>query len=154
MDIKDLITLSEIFLNASEEDGDLVRIVEQKGYKTVDAERYVAFMPIAFGRVVINRIGKVSFSSLYKIKENSRVYSLEKEPIFCMATDLAIKCYEQGIVDKEVFSAIATRSAELNAVDKALNAGDDINGAEFAPIFLFGYKTLGKKKRWFSHLYS
>jgi len=57
MDSVELVNLASIFLDSSEKDDeDLINIVEGKGFKRELAERYVAFMPIAFGRVVIKQI--------------------------------------------------------------------------------------------------
>lgn len=154
MNIDDLINLSSIFVNAPDDDGALTKIVEDRGYKTDLAERFVAFMPLAFGRVVINKIGSVSFTSSYKVKEQNREFSLEEEPIYCLAYKLAFESYENGILEREVFSAIATRSAELDSVNKALNAGEDINGAKFSTILLFGFNTLGKPTNWFRRIFS
>jgi parvulin-like peptidyl-prolyl isomerase len=154
MNTEDLIQLSGIFVDASDDDSELVEALEKQSYSQAVAERYVAFMPIAFGRVVLNQIGSINFSSLYKTSEGSKEFSLNEEPIFKLAFDLATQSYEQGILDREVFSAIASRSAEFNAANKALNDGADINGATFAPVLLFGYKTLDKKKGFFRGLFS
>ena len=59
MNIEKLIELSEVFLDAPEDDAELVHIVEGKGYDKNFAERFVAFMPLAFGRVVIDQLGTV-----------------------------------------------------------------------------------------------
>jgi len=154
MNIEDLIKLSSVFINAPEDEMLLTKLVEAKGYKTELAERFVAFMPIAFGRVVIKQLGEVSFTSTYIVKEDGNEYSLTDEPLYCLAQSLAVESYENGTIGREVFSAIATRSAEIGSVNKALNEGIDINGAKFSPILLFGYKTLGKKQGLFGGIFS
>jgi hypothetical protein len=153
MELDDLINLSEIFVDAPDDEA-LTKVVESKGYKKELAERFVAFLPIAFGRIVIAQIADVSFTLNYKVKETSNEYSLTNEPIYNLAHDLAVESYEKGRITREVYSAIALRSAELVAVNKALNAGEDINGANFSTIVLFGYKTLGKSNNWFRSIFS
>jgi len=154
MNVDDLINLASVFVDAPDDDEALTKIVENRGYKIDLAERFVAFMPLAFGRVVISKIGDVSFTSNYKVKEQNQEFALNEEPIYCLAYKLAIESYEKGIIEREIFSAIATRSAELNSVNKALNAGEDINGAKFSTILLFGFNTLGKPKSWFRRIFS
>ncbi len=154
MNTEELISLSGIFVGASDDDTELVESLEKRGYAQAVAERYVAFMPIAFGRVIISQVGNVGFSSLYKTSESSKEFNLNEEPIFTLASDLAVQSYEQGILEQEVFSAIASRSSEFNAVNKALNDGGVIYGATFAPVLLFGYKTLGKTKGFLRGLFS
>ncbi len=154
MNITDLINLSSVFLDAPNDDGALTKIVEGRGYKTDVAERFVAFMPIAFGRVVINKIGNVTFTSSYKVDEQNGEFSLVEEPIYRLAYELATESYDKGVLEREVFSAIATRSAELNAVSKALNSGEDINDATFSTLRLFGFKTLGEPTNWFRRIFS
>jgi hypothetical protein len=146
MDKKSIIKLASIFLEASEkEDTEIVVILKERGIKLDKAERFVAFLPIAFGRVVINRLGQVKFSNVYRIKGIAAEFCLDKEPIFNEAYNIATESYLANVIPRENFSAIAGRSPELNAVSKALDEGADINGAEFQPVLLFGYKTIGKQ---------
>ncbi len=149
-----MIDISDVFLEETTEDQDLVKLIEARGIEKHNAERCVAFMPIAFGRVIINEIGNVDFSDKYKIHKSSKRYLLTEDKIYCSAMELAIESYKTGLVGREVFSAIATRSAELVAVNKALNNDSDINGAEFKDILLFGYSTIGNKKGWFGGIFS
>ncbi len=142
-----IIKLSTIFHGAENtEDAELISKLIENGISVEEAERFIAFLPIAFGRVIINQIGNVHFSGLYKIKENGMEFELNDEPIYRFAEEIANESYISGLVGREVFSAIATRSAELNAVNNALNEETDLNSAEFKPVLLFGYKTLGKRK--------
>lgn len=154
MNIEDLINNAAVFQIPSSDDKELIEAVEKNGFETEEAERYVALMPVAFGRVVINQIAKITFSTKYKTDQWSDEFNLTDEPIFMLASELAEKCYKEGVLEKELFSDIATRSAELSAVNKALNAEEDLNGGKFAPVLLFGYKTLGQKKSWLSRVFS
>ncbi|HEY6020953.1 MAG TPA: hypothetical protein VIY48_13940 [Candidatus Paceibacterota bacterium] len=112
----------------------------------------VAFLPIAFGRVVIAHIGKINFTTRYRIQETGHSCSFSEEPIFIEAIKIATESYHTGLVPRELFSAVALRSAELDAVNKALNNGDVIDGASFNDVVFSGYKTLCKRK-WFKQLF-
>jgi len=154
MNIENLIEISDVFVEAPDEDQDLIVQVIEKGFSKNEAERVVGFMPIAFGRAVIEQVSEVTFSEKYKVKENSKEYSLNDEPIYCTALNLAKESYDKGVIEQATFAAIATRSAELDAVNKALNEGQDLTGAKFAPVLLFGYETLGETKGWFKRVFS
>lgn len=125
-------------------DRELVNHLYNEGFGIEESERLAAFLPIAFARVVIAHLAKVSFTADYKIRETGRVFSLSDEPIFVEAIKLATESYHNGLIARETFSALATRSPELDAVNKALNDGADINGASFNTIELYGYKYIGK----------
>lgn len=113
------------------DDGELVNHLCNEGFGLEESERLVAFLPIAFARVVIAHLAKVSFTADYRVKETNRVYLLSDEPIFVEAIKLATESYHNGLIAREAFTALASRSPELDAVNKALNDGADINGATF-----------------------
>lgn len=141
-----LIQVAQYFVGKTGmDDGDLVDLLHGNGLAREESERLVAFLPIAFGRVVIAHIGKVSFTTDYRVKETGKTYSLSDEPIFVEALKLAAEGYHSGLFSRESFTAVALRSPELDAVNKALNDGTDINGASFQTVEFFGYKSLGKR---------
>ena len=105
--------LAHMFLDVQGKDNeDLITMVEQHGYARDMAERYVALLPIAFGRVVMQAVGHVTFSETYKISAESDEYDLREEDIYVQALQLAIANYESGELGRERFTAIASRSAE------------------------------------------
>ena len=143
MHSEDLAKVTEVFLNSGgKEDVELVRELEQRGFDTHTAEGYVAFMPIAFGRVLIRQMAKVSFSDKYCPTEDSTERSLTDEEVYLEAFRLA----SESSLGEDVFAAIAMRSAELKAIHQALEQNADVDGGEFGPVVLFGYETLGRAK--------
>jgi hypothetical protein len=155
MNKEHIVNLISVFSGSENlEDEDLINKLRENGLNMEEAERLIAFFPIAFGRVIINTLGNVDFSDLYRIKENGKEFKLTDEPIYKLAENVALESYETGLVGRELFSAIATRSAELNAVNKALNEDVDLNSAVFKPVLLFGYKSIGKNKEFLSGIFS
>jgi hypothetical protein len=149
-----LIALSAIFCRAENSDeAELISKLVQGGLGEDEAERVVAFLPIAFGRVVISQVGEVRFSRTYMTEDTGREFELDAEPIYCLALEVAKESYASGILGRERFSEIATRSAELQAVNKALNAGVKVDGSETHPVLFFGYKTLGTPRGFFKRLF-
>ncbi len=141
----ELIQAARHFVGATEkDDSEIVATLIEDGLGLAAAERVAAFLPIAFGRVVLSHLAKITFTTDYVIHETGQTRSLSSEPIFTAALALATESYHSGILAKETFSAIATRSAEMAAVSKAMNDGADVNGASLRSIEFSGYKTLGK----------
>lgn len=70
MNKKDILKLFDLFMQYQHlDDIELVTQLQQQGFSLPDAERCVAFFPIAFGRVVIEKLATVNFSQHYKLKE-------------------------------------------------------------------------------------
>jgi hypothetical protein len=152
MDQEQLIKLTGYFVNSlDKDDEDLVQEMVRSGETLEIAERVVVFLPIAFSRVVISHMANVTFSEEFKVKETNQLGSLLNEPIYVEALKLACESYHSGTISGDVFTAIATRSHEIDAVNKALNASVDINGSKFSPVVIFGWRTFGKQS-WFQKL--
>jgi hypothetical protein len=138
----------DVFLDAPDQnDQQLVAILLKKGVQIETAERFVAFLPIAFGRAVLERMGAVKFSDTFVVKETGKQYRLTDEAIFNEAQALANESFQTGVMSKDMFSAVAMRSAELRAANNALNQGTKIDGAPFSPVVIWGYTTFGKNTR-------
>lgn len=147
MNKKDILKLFKLFLEYQHlDDIALVSQLQQEGFSQPDAERCVAFFPIAFGRVVIEKLAKVNFSQHYKLKEELYEFEhpLAEEPIYQMAFKLATEGFNRSKVKVEVFQVIINRSAEVIAVNKALNQHMDVDGSNLNLVF-WGYQTMGKK---------
>ena len=147
MNKKDILKLFDLFVEYQHlDDIALVDQLQQEGFSLPDAERCVAFFPIAFGRVVIEKLANVNFSQHYTLKEElyQHEYPLAEEPMYQMALKVATQGFNRSKVSAEVFQAVINRSAEVIAVNKALNQYVDVGGARLN-LVLWGYQTLGKK---------
>ncbi len=147
MNKKDILKLLDLFVEYQHlDDIALVAQLQQEGFAQADAERCVAFFPVAFGRVVIEKMAKVNFSQHYKLKEELYAFEhpLAEEPIYQMAVKLATTGFDRSKVRAETFQVIINRSAEVMAVNKALNQHVDVDGSNLNLVF-WGYQTLGTK---------
>jgi hypothetical protein len=61
---------------------------------------------------------------------------MQTEPIFQLATELAVEVYHNG--PRELFKTIASRSAVITTINKALNAGGSLEGATLSGPALIG----------------
>ena len=84
-----------------------------------DAQR---FIPLAFGREVLNGTGVTLPDTYVRADANGQQErALKDEPFYTEAMRLAPAIASE--LGMEVFSAVAFQSAELHAVNNALNAG-------------------------------
>jgi hypothetical protein len=149
-----MIQYADVFLNADhKDDQQLVSNLLLRGVRLEAAERLVAFLPIAFGRVVLRALAPMNLSESFLIEETGKLHPLKGEKFFHDAEVLARDSYQTGLPSKDVFSSIALRSPELSAANNALNAGVPIDKAVLSPVVLWSYKTLGTKSL-FGRLFS
>ena len=144
-----------VFLEMNDSD-DIPMCSEIKalGFKAYDAERIVAFLPIAFCRVALSHKFDIEFADVYRIKNSDDEFSFQNEPVYKAAIELGSHIYHHEEDLAESFNTIAMRSSEFNVVNQALNNGTDIAGAKLSAPLYFGYKTLGKKQSVLSKLFS
>jgi hypothetical protein len=119
---------------ASKSDGDLVEALVATGFSSRESEFLVAFLPMAFGRVALENLGRPEFSETVSAETRRGAFveiPLSVVPIYGAALDLAreIHMIGTGRLLQEQFSAVAGRSAEVNAASSLIDAGGSIDGA-------------------------
>ena len=103
------------------------------------ARRLIDCVPEAFGIVLASHVGKVRVPASFSARSRGgpwRSFPFDAEPIFAEAARIATDMYHSG--DRAVLGNIAKRSAVLDVVNKALNAGDTIDGATLSGPALNG----------------
>lgn len=119
------------------------------------ARRAIDWIPEAFALVVIGHMAKVKLPTTFSAKGRDgvwRQFPLSAEPIFAQAIRKAAETFHDG--PRDLFSAIAQRSGILDSVNKALNAGQDINGATLSGPALIGIpaETYAVRGNWWQRL--
>ncbi|GGC00583.1 hypothetical protein GCM10011352_28430 [Marinobacterium zhoushanense] len=144
-----------IFLELKDSgDAHICKAIEELGIERETAERISAFFPSAFCRVALADHLQVEFPDSYMINGSDKLYPYKEEPIYAMGIELASIIYHHEQELSGIFNSIVTRSAECDAINRALNAGEGISGSKLSPIRYFGYKTIGKRRNVFSRLFS
>lgn len=103
------------------------------------AKRLISWLPEAFGIVLIPHIDSVILPKTFRAKNKRGEWveiDLDAEPIFRPAVQLATHMYHNG--PRSIFSNIATRSAIVDAVNRALNEVGSIQGATLSGPALVG----------------
>ena len=142
MNKADLISHAAIFLEFPESDETgLIAELEKRGLTKYDAERLVAFLPIAFGRYLIAKKVYVNNADQVLIHETGQACALSSEPVYRAAVEIAESNQAGPIMPNDLFEEIAFRSAEVIAVAQAMEQGVNLHGATFQPVELWGYTT-------------
>ena len=106
------------------------------------ARRLVDCVPEAFGLLLIAHLGKLDLSALpqsFSARDATggwRAFPFSAEPIFAASGLLAARILHEG--PRTRLETIASRSALLATVNKALNAGADLIGARLSGPALLG----------------
>jgi hypothetical protein len=109
---------------ADRPDEEIVRALVSQGADPALAEKLVDFVPIAFGRPVLERLGvRPSEEGVLLSGDGERRFRLMDDPVFADAIALARGAYARGTMPTDVFRAVAMRGAELRAVNEALASG-------------------------------
>lgn len=103
------------------------------------ARRLMDWLPEAFGLILVGHMGEIGLPRTFKARDHSgewREIPLSNEPVFARAVEFAAHVYHAG--PRHLFSGMAAQSAVVDAVSRALNAGDAIDGATLGPIEMRG----------------
>ena len=121
------------------------------------ARRAIDWIPEAFALVVVGHMAKVNLPTTFSAKGQDGAwhqFPLSAEPIFAQAVRKAAETFHHG--PRDVFGAVAKRSGILGAVNKALNAGQDINGATLSGPALIGIpaETYTLRRSWWQRVWA
>jgi hypothetical protein len=103
------------------------------------ARRLIDWLPEAFGIVFIPHMAKVNVPTTFSAKSKDGrwiEFKFGVEPIFEGAVRLGMEMYHCG--HRGTFRNIVSRSSTLDAVNRALNQGDSIEGATLSGPVLIG----------------
>ena len=131
-------TLAAYASSAWESEDDIVRDLCSAGVARLLAERLVALVPLAFGRVLISHMEEVHFptSAVLTTRDGSlKSCDLGTERIFVSALEIATAMFHEG--PRHLFQGAASASAEVAVVNQLLNSGGTLAGVRFMePRFL------------------
>jgi hypothetical protein len=109
------------------------------GFTSREAALLIGLVPIAFARPILEQLGVTEFVKTISAKDKHGNWvniPLASIPIYGVALSIAREHRSVGLIDHEAYKRIVGRSAPLNAVSKALNAGADVKGATVADALI------------------
>jgi hypothetical protein len=105
------------------------------------------FLPITFGWALLKKMGVEKFPSTFKLldKKNNEVeFNVSEQNMFMGSLTLAFNTFEYGYTEKvtqEVVTELINRSAEVDAANRALNAGSEIKGASLQSTLIHSIRA-------------
>ncbi|MBI4914587.1 MAG: hypothetical protein HY825_01955 [Acidobacteria bacterium] len=136
---REICSTLEAYRARLESEADIVEMLQTQGITYLLAEKLVALVPLAFGRVLLSHMPEhptFSKTAVLEAEDGTLVpVDLQTEPIFRRAVELATEMYHRG--PRELFGPAATASAELSAANHLLHSGATLRGVAFTePRFL------------------
>jgi hypothetical protein len=129
------------------DDNDVVSALFQSGLSEVDAELLIRFVPCALSFALLKLMGARTFPSTFQVKNNAGQWvelPLAREHYFSAALgvgyDVTTRGYNERI-SREIFQAVASRSAEMNLLNRFFAAGgtkEELSQAVICPPILLG----------------
>jgi hypothetical protein len=135
---------------ADRDNESMVAELTNAGFSKLEANLLVVLMPTAFSRPLLEKAGITDFASSISAptRRGGRVdIPLRTWPMFGEALALAREHDQSGILDQDAYKRITLRSAEVNALNRALNEGADVKGGAIASAIIWpcaedlGYET-------------
>jgi hypothetical protein len=107
-------------------EGDVATALLDSGIDVATAERLIAFVPMAFGRVLLSAAGVTGFEDGFEIRDpdsgRSRRGRLSAESLFVAATEYA-RTRGGGALTEEQVRRVAETSAEVRAAMQLARGG-------------------------------
>jgi hypothetical protein len=138
---------SLIFAHRNESEASLISILAKEFGNNLTARKIYYFLPITFGWVLLKKMGVQNFPSTFKVlnKNNKEVeFNVSGQDIFMGSLTLAFNIFEHGyteIITQEVVTELINRSSEVDAANRALNAGSEIKGATLQATLIHSIKA-------------
>jgi hypothetical protein len=113
----------------------LVDALIAAGFGNLESEMLAVFLPLAFGRVALERVGRIDFVETVSARTRRGQWvniPLHDVPTYVAALALARESYRTRILAEGQFAAVAGWSAEVNVVSDALYKELSIDGAALA----------------------
>ena len=148
-----LIAAIEILGNESIDDDEIDARISNLVSDPMTVRRLADWPPEAFGLVLISHGWQIhlptTFTALDK-RERSIEFHFDREPIFAASLIIAQEMYHNG--PRDIFRIVSLRSAMLNTVNSALNAGASVDGGTLSGPALIGipaeFYQLPKRSFW------
>jgi hypothetical protein len=114
------------------DDAQLVRVLAEAGFSKLDAEQLVTFVPLAFSRPVLERMGVTDLPESFSVMTRAGRWvqmSLAEQPVYVLAASIIGDSDTMAAMSNATFKHLVKRCPMANAADGLLNAGQDFSEA-------------------------
>jgi hypothetical protein len=142
--------------HATLDDERLGEVMCNEGFSSQQAAELLAFVPLAFGRPLLEELGVKEFSSTVSAPSRAggrRNVPLRYQAAYIRSLSLARQHWRTGELG-DVYEAVALRSAEVIVVNKALNEGVGVKGGTLSVAIFGPYAESLNQGPWWLRLWS
>jgi len=119
-------------------DEELVHALVAAGFSKLDSKQLVCFVPLAFSRPVLERLGVTDIAESFSVMTGAGRWvemQLSTQPVYSLAASIIGDPETMAAMSNQAFKRVITRCPMLNAANHALNTGSDVAGAACAVAF-------------------
>lgn len=116
------------------DDANLAATFVERGFDLEEGRRLIEFLPLAFGRVLLARIGTTVQPTCMRTTKSGIAVErrLDKNALWREISDFVDEQVTGGLSDNDLLR-LAGRSAEFDAVNQLLNQGSDARTIVLSP---------------------
>lgn len=142
---KDVLETTRAYLLADGERDNAIKLLVEEGFSNIAAALRVDLVPIAFGWALLKKMGVQQFPSEFDLSDTGEKVHVSNSHVFTAALSIALDVFQNGYTEmfsQRVVEMIITHSAEVDALNKALNSDPNLNLSEVTlSSSLFGYTS-------------
>jgi len=139
---------------------ELAALLCEAGFDPFDADRAVIFVPSAFARLVLKRMGMEDFPQTYRVQDLRGIWHerpLADEPWFQAGMSAAVAVEVHGYAAEGCIGPTATReqyeaaiqlSPEISVAVKVLEQSSDLAGAKLRPLIVYQWRLATPTPWW------
>ena len=148
---------AELLADSNLQDNELEQKVLEYTKDASLARRLIDWIPEIFGFVLVKHCWNLTLPKTFSAQNRRgewESFEFKMEPCIPAAFNLATELFHSG--DRSAFGRIAQRSSVLDSANRAANAGEDLDGAEFGSLSMLGIPAefyRGKKAPWLKSLF-
>jgi hypothetical protein len=119
-------------------DEELVHALVGAGFAKLDSKLLVCFVPLAFSRPVLERLGVTDIAESFSVMTRAGRWvqmPLTTQPVYVLAASIMGDPETMAAMSNVAFKRVVTRCPMLNAANHALNTGSDVTAAACAVAF-------------------
>lgn len=117
----------------------------KEGFSNVEAALHADLVSMAFGWALLKKMGVRQFPSELDLSDTGEKVKVSDSHVFTTALGIAFDVFQNGYTDifsQRVVEMLISQSADVDALNRALNSEPDLNLSEVSlSSSLFGYTS-------------
>ena len=142
---KNILETTRAYILANGNRDGAIDFLVKEGFSSVAASLHADLVPMAFGWALLKKMGVQRFPSEFELTDTGEKVRVSNSHTFTAALGIALDVFQNGYTDifsQRVVEMLISHSAEVDALNKALNTEPNLDLAEVSlSSSLFGYSS-------------